>query len=115
MKKVKKFRAIISISSTKKVLCSLHKATNLENILAPTNLRVYQELKENKLIFICETKNSGCNIRIETIRRTIDDYILAADIAIRSIMTVKQYEGGFLSHDRDRSRENHIEGLEGTF
>ncbi len=98
-----KIRVIISITTKKgDFLNALNSATAPENDLAPKFLRVMQRIKNDKLVFECDMEYERApGAKIESLRRTVDDFIFSLGIALRSVVEVDKYVSGLIRDDRE--------------
>jgi len=65
---------------------AIHQAILPENDLAPEGITINQKIKENTLFFECNIdflKNP--RLKIESIRRTVDDWIFSLMVALRAL------------------------------
>jgi len=98
------------------ILKALHESTNIENKLAPKNIKIKQQIRQCKLVFESEiselNKSKGT---IDSFRRTVDDFIFSLNLAYQSIMGAMKYEKNKVLRDnRTRSRGHCCNGSKDT-
>ncbi|MHA1616505.1 MAG: hypothetical protein ACTSX9_04265 [Candidatus Njordarchaeales archaeon] len=81
-------KILIKLDDPKRAYAS-HMATDVENRLAPKNIFIKQSLAEDTIVFELIAKISNTKPKIETIRRTLDDFLSALIICTRSLEKIQ--------------------------